>query len=192
MIAAGIPTAQAFIWSLSCEHNLWRTAPEDTVRQASKLLHLGHTSPKGGTRVYRKSQITEVKAFELLGEEGGNDIHGQVHMCAARVLRFSSQPPLWKEQSQTSSFEKVRVTWFGLVWCFLVGQIQHSCFYLHSYIMLAKMQSRWVISLPGSPFLWLTLCVLVMQAGCWNWDLFLSFCFPHVKHSTLPIFTLLL
>ena len=66
------------------------------------------------------------------------------------------------------------VVWFRLVWWYLVGQIQHSWFYLHSYFMLAKMHSRWVISLPGSPSLWLTLCDWVMQAGCWNWDSFLS------------------
>lgn len=94
MIAAGVPTAQAFIWLLSCEHNLWRTAPEDTVRQASKLLHLGYTSPKGGTHVYRKSQITEVKAFELLGEEGENDVHGQVHVCSPSAEVQQSAPTL--------------------------------------------------------------------------------------------------
>ena len=94
MIAAGIPTAQAFIWLLSYEHNQWRTGPEDTVRQASKLLHLGHTSPRGGTHVYRKSQITEVKAFGSLGEEGENDTHVQVHVCSLSTEIQQSAPTL--------------------------------------------------------------------------------------------------
>lgn len=81
------------LWLLSYEHNQWRAAPEDTVRQASKL-HLGQTSPKGGTHVYRKSQITEVRAFGSLDEEGENDTCLQVHTCSLSAEIHQSAPTL--------------------------------------------------------------------------------------------------
>lgn len=94
VMAADIPAAQAFFWFLSYERNPGRRAPENFLSQASKPLQLGHAAPEGGTHVCRKSQMTEVKAFGRLREEGENGTHVQVHVCSLTADMQQSTPTL--------------------------------------------------------------------------------------------------